>query len=280
MTRRFRPDVRRGALARQARGPRRPRGGFTLLEVMLALAILSITLVGLLGRTTGNVRLTQEVAMRGTVATLARGQMYEIEDLLLREGFQEMDQTMEDDFGDQGWPEVRWKAVIEKIELPGLNSLQALQEGAGGAEGEGGAAGGEQAGGGLLGSFLSMGGGAGGGSGEDTSADASFISSQFEILRQVLEASIRKVTLTMTWEVGNEEQTMVVACYFTDPAAMQQVLPGVGNLAGGGEGEEAAGGDGTGTGVGGGAGTGGGRRGGTSGEAIPPRNPRVGVPTR
>lgn len=241
MTPRFRPDVRRGAPARQARGPRRPRGGFTLLEVMLALAILSITLVGLLGRTTGNVRLTQEVAMRGTVATLARGQMYEIEDLLLREGFQEMDQTMEDDFGDQGWPEVRWKAVIEKIELPGLSSLQALQEGAGEGEGEGSAAGGEQAGGGLLGSFLSMGGGAGGGSGEDTSTDASFISSQFEILRQVLEASIRKVTLTMTWEVGNEEQTMVVACFFTDPAAMQQVLPGVGALGGGG-GEEAGGG--------------------------------------
>lgn len=260
------------------RGPR-AMGGFTLLEVMLALAILSITLVGLLGRATGNVRLTQEVAMRGTVATLARGQMYEIEDLLLREGFQDLDQTMEDDFGDQGWPDIRWRAVIEKVQMPGMGSLQALQEGAGEGTGEG-AASGEQAGGGVIGQFLSMGGGgAGAGTGEDTSMDASFISSQFEILRQVLEASIRKVTLTVTWEVGNEEQTMVVACYFTDPAAMQQVLPGVGALAGGGgEADEAGGGDGTGTGVGGG--TGGGRRGGTSGEAIPPRNPRVGVPTR
>jgi general secretion pathway protein I len=272
MTRRFRRDVRhRDVHARQvARGPRRVRGGFTLLEVMLALAILSITLVGLLGRTTGNVRLTQEVAMRGTVATLARGQMYEIEDQLLREGFQELEVTLEDDFGDQGWPEIRWQAKIEKIELPGLNSLQALQEGGGAGE-EGSAAGGEQAGGGLLGSFLSMGGGAGAGGGEDTSADASFISSQFEILRQVLEASIRKVTLTMTWEVGKEEQTMVVACYFTDPAAMQQVLPGVGSLAGGGGGEDESSG---------GVTPGGGQGGGEGTRTPPPRNPRVGVPIR
>jgi len=253
----LRRDLRRDVHVRQAaRGPRRFGGGFTLLEVMLALAILSITLVGLLGRTTGNVRLTQEVAMRGTVATLARGQMYEIEDQLLREGFQELNVTLDDDFGDQGWPEVRWQAVIEKIELPGLSSLQALQEGGG--EGEDSAAGGEQAGGGLLGSFMSMGAGAGaGGGGEDTSADASFISSQFELLRQVLEASIRKVTLTMTWEVGKEEQTMVVACYFTDPAAIQQVLPGVGSLGGGGGGEdESSGGVTPGEGQGGGGGPG------------------------
>lgn len=274
MTRSACHDVRcRDVPARQAaRGTRRLRGGFTLLEVMLALAILSITLVGLLGRTTGNVRLTQEVAMRGTVATLARGQMYEIEDLLLREGFQELDQTLEDDFGDQGWPEVRWKAVIEKIELPGLNSLQALQEGTGEGAAEGSAAGGEQAGGGLLGSFLSMGGGPPGGEGsEDTSADASFISSQFEILRQVLEASIRKVTLTLTWEVGKEEQTMVVACYFTDPAAMQQVLPGVGSLGG----EDASGGGTPGEGQGTGQGTGEG-----AGQGSRTRTPPVGDPNR
>jgi hypothetical protein len=146
--------------------------------------------------------------------------------------------------------------VIEKIELPGLNSLQALQEGAGAGAGEDSAAGGEQAGGGLLGSFMSMGAGAGAGGGEDTSADASFISSQFELLRQVLEASIRKVTLTMTWEVGKEEQTMVVACYFTDPAAMQKVLPGAGGLAGGGGEDETPGGVTPGEGEGGGGGPG------------------------
>lgn len=237
---------------------RRIMAGFTLLEVMLALSILAITLVGLLGRTTGNVRLTQEVAMRGTAANLARGKMYEIEDELLREGFQELEQTLSGDFSDEGWRDIEWKAVIEKVELPSMGSLDALQ-----GEGEaGGTAAEESAGGGILGQMLSMGGGTAGGS-EDGSVDASFISSQFELLREVLEVSIRKVTLTLTWKVGNEDQEMVVVCYFTDPVALQQVLPGVGGggLPGGSGGTPEAG-DG-GRGGGGDSGRGGGRSGGS-----------------
>ena len=217
---------------RRGRAAGRDRG-FTLLEVMLALAILAVTLVGLLGRTTGNVRLTQESAMRGTAAALARGQMYEIEDQLLREGFQDLDQELEGDFAEQGWPKIQWEAAIEKVEIPGMEGMKAMQGGAGeaGAEGE------DQGGGGMIGSFLSMAGmGGGGEGGEDTSADAALISSQFEMFRQVLEASIRKVTLTLTWKVGHEDQQMVVVCYFTDPSAMQEVLPGIGGSpAGGGE---------------------------------------------
>lgn len=240
------------------RGTGRDRGvgrdrGFTLLEVMLALSILAVTLVGLLGRTAGNVRLTQESAMRGTAAALARGQMYEIEDQLLREGFQDLDQNLEGDFNEQGWAQIHWEAAIEKVEIPGFEAMKAMQGGAGegeaGAEGQGGQA---QAGGGMIGQILSMGGmGGGGEGGEDTSADAALISSQFEMFRQVLEASIRKVTLTLTWKVGNEDQTMVVVCYFTDPGAIQEVLPGIGGLPSGG-GED----DGTGSGAGAGSGGG------------------------
>jgi general secretion pathway protein I len=244
---------------RRGRGAGRDRG-FTLLEVMLALSILAVALVGLLGRTTGNVRFTQESAMRGTAAALARGQMYEIEDQLLREGFQDLDQELEGDFQEQGWPQIHWEAAIEKVEIPGMEGMKAMQGGTG--EGEGGE-GEAQGAGGMIGSILSMGGMGGlggGGEGEDTSVDAAMISSQFEMFRQVLEASIRKVTLTLTWKVGHEDQQMVVVCYFTDPAAMQEVLPGIGGAPGGG-GEEGGGegpesGDGTGRGDGsGGSGT-------------------------
>jgi prepilin-type N-terminal cleavage/methylation domain-containing protein len=216
--------------------------GFTLLEVMLALSILAVTLVGLLGRTTGNVRLTQESALRGTAAALARGQMYEVEDQLLREGFQDLDQNLEGDFTEQGWPQIEWEAAIEKVEIPGMEGMKAMQGGAGeGAAGEGQD---QEGAGGMIGSILSMGGmgGLGGGEGgEDTSVDAAMISSQFEMFRQLLEASIRKVTLTVTWKVGNEDQQMVVVCYFTDPGAMQEVLPGIGGAPSGGGGEDGTG---------------------------------------
>lgn len=270
MTSRPSPAPRREPLLQ-----RRVLAGFTLLEVMLALSILAITLVGLLGRTTGNVRLTQEVAMRGTAANLARGKMYEIEDELLREGFQELDQTLEGDFSEEGWRDIEWEAVIEKVELPSMGSLDALQ-----GQGEAGDTATEEegAGGGILGQMLSMGGGPAGTGTEDGSMDAAFISSQFEMLREVLEVSIRKVTLTVTWKVGSEDQELVVACYFTDPAALEQVLPGLGGggLPGGGapgaggdsgRGSDSAGGgsSGRGSGSGSGRGSGGGRGGGGRG---------------
>ncbi len=200
---------------------RRGRAGFTLLEVMLALSILAIALVGLLGRTTSNVRESQAVAMRGVAVNLARGKMYELEAELLDEGFQELEQTVDGDFSDEGWPKISWEATIEKTELPSLQSLQAVE---GGAEGEDeGIAGGIA--GGLAGSL--------GGSGQGQGAESAFISSQFETISQILEESIRKVTLTVSWKVGNEDQSLMVACYFSDPAAMGRVLPGIGLLGGG-----------------------------------------------
>ncbi|GAB4509227.1 MAG: hypothetical protein Tsb0020_25670 [Haliangiales bacterium] len=186
---------------------------------MLALSILAIALVGLLGRTTSNVRESQAVAMRGVAVNLARGKMYELEAELLDEGFQELEQTVDGDFSDEGWPKISWEATIEKTELPSLQSLQAVE---GGAEGEGAAGG---IAGGLAGSL--------GGSGQGQSAESAFISSQFETISQILEESIRKVTLTVSWKVGNEDQSLVVACYFSDPAAMGRVLPGIGLLGGG-----------------------------------------------
>ncbi|WP_428266098.1 prepilin-type N-terminal cleavage/methylation domain-containing protein [Haliangium sp.] len=206
--------------------------GFTLLEVLLALSILALALVGLMGRTLSNVRLSQEVAMHGVAVNLARGKMYDLEATLLDEGFQELEQTVDGDFSEQGWPDIHWEAVIEKTEIPGLAGLEAMQEGAGG-EGEGQGQG-DGAAGGVLGGLLSLGAGPGAGGEGGGGGEAAFISSQFEMIRQILEESIRKVTLTVTWNVGVEEQKLVVACYYTDPTAMSRVLPGLGGLGGGG----------------------------------------------
>ena len=236
--------------------------GFTLLEVMMALAILAVALVGLIGRTTANIRISQETAMLGVVTDLARGKMYDIEEELLRDGFQELSQSSHGDFDDEGWRDIRWEAEVQKIELPNQEALKSLEEGG---EGDlaGDLAGGEasrEGEGGMLGGMMGMLGGGGEG-GDDGGMTGAFISAQYGIFSQVLEAAIRKVTLTVTWTVGREEKEMVVACYFTDPAAISQVLPGIGNIGGGGAGGGLGGRGGGGGGLGGG-GLGGGGRGG------------------
>jgi len=111
--------------AERARG----EGGFSLLEVMVALAILALALVSLAGITTANVRNTHHAKMVTVATFLARAKMAEIEDLIIDEGFTENDQEEEGDFSDQERPEFRWSTLIERVELP-ADLAQQTQEAA------------------------------------------------------------------------------------------------------------------------------------------------------
>ncbi len=196
------------------------RNGFTLVEVMFALAMLAGSLILLLQGAAANVAATQRAQMMTAATELARGKMYDIEEKLLEEGFQNLDQTEEGDFDEEGWPQISWEAEITKIKLPNLGAMQSL-----GAEGEEGAEG-EDSGGGLLGGML---GGFGGG---DGGAGAGLIGSQFELFRGILEESIRKVHLTIRYKAAGNKEEFTVDCYFTEPHAVNRVInlgPGAAN---------------------------------------------------
>jgi hypothetical protein len=48
-------------------------------------------------------------------------------------------------------------------------------------------------------------------------AGAKMMSTQFEIFRNVLEESIRRVSVRVTWKEGTRERYVSVVGYFTDP---------------------------------------------------------------
>ena len=58
-------------------------------------------------------------------------------------------------------------------------------------------------------------------------AGASAFSGQFELVSKVLEAAIRKVTLTVSWKIGSKTHELVVVCYFTDPKAVDTATSGI-----------------------------------------------------
>jgi general secretion pathway protein I len=187
---------------------------------MFALAMLAGSLILLLQGAAANVASTQRSQMLSAATELARGKMYDLEEKLLEEGFQNLDVTEEGDFDEEGWEQITWEAEITKIKLPNLGAMQSL-----GAEGEEGAAG-EEGGGGLLGGML---GGFGGG---DGGAGAGLIGSQFELFRGILEESIRKVHLTIRYKVAGDKEEFTVDCYFTEPHAVNRVInlgPGAAN---------------------------------------------------
>jgi len=217
-----------------ARGRAR-RAGFTLVEVMLALAILSLGLVMLVRSVAGNVISAHESFYMGVATDLARGKMYDLEEQLLQEGFQETEQELEGDFSDEGWPRVTWDAVIEPTELPDFETLIGLaqaQQGGGQPVGPDGeepddteqfmGAFGDSALGGMLG--LMSGGMAGGSSTGDVGATAGFIQGGYSIVQQVLKNSIRKITLVVHYDTGLHKESIKTILYVTDPAGMDKVM--------------------------------------------------------
>ena len=228
---------------------RRPRG-FTLLEVMIGLALLGLALTVLIKSAAGNIFNARQAQMMGVATDLARAKMYDLEETLLKDGFNETGLANPDDtcsdykpFEDEGWPNVLWCAKIQEVELPSWDKLQSLAgsgSGSGKGSGSGTGSGSDSfsSGGGFqdsaLGGMLSMlvGGFAGGGSASmamDSKAGASFIQGQYQMVQQVLKVSIRKVTLYMRWQVSGSDRDMRVVAYFTDAAAMDKVLSGLGS---------------------------------------------------
>ena len=200
--------------------------GFTLLEVMIALAILAGALVALIHISASSSRATMRAAKLTTAVGLARGKMYDLEEELLHAGFQDTEEEIDGDFSEEGFEDFTWEARIEKIELP---SAGQVQQAMGALQGEGE----DQEDGGLGMMDPSMMGGLG------------MIMTQFERISAVLENAVRKVVLTVRWKTGKKEEQMIVEAYFTDPKAVDQSTGGGGQvpeLPRGPSGEPAAGG--------------------------------------
>jgi general secretion pathway protein I len=240
--------------------------GFTLLEVMIALALLGFALVVLIKSAAGDIFNAQQAHMMGVVTDLARGKVYDIEEKLLHDGFSDTEQHEDDKpFTDEGWPAVHYSYKIEVVELPSFESLQkiAAGQGSGSSAGSGHGALGSGSGlgsdadfanlgsggfqnsalGGMLAQFGGFGFGSGGGksgggipgmgsgSGSDIASQGgmAFIQTEYTMFQQILKVSIRKLTLTLKWKVLGSDREMSVVSFFTDAGAMDQVLQGMGS---------------------------------------------------
>lgn len=225
--------------------------GFTLVEVMIALAIMGLALTMLVRSLAGNVLASQEAQAISITTELARAKMYDLEEVLMKDGFLETDQSVEGNFAEEGWANIEWTARIEKVELPSFDAILAMQKaeaeaqrslaaaaagsGAGSEQGAASTGGGTSFQDSALGGMLGM---LGGGIDAADAEGAAFLQSQFELVQDVLQASIRKVVLTLTWQVLGEERDLVVVAYFTDPAGMTKTI---GNLGAGPPADPAAG---------------------------------------
>ncbi|MCE9666694.1 prepilin-type N-terminal cleavage/methylation domain-containing protein [Myxococcus stipitatus] len=185
----------------------RRNGGFTLLEVVVALAILGLALMAIFDLNAGAVN-NHVYTKRLTVASLlARSKMTDVEQKLFDDGFNADDDEESGDFSDEGWPNFKWKARIIAPKLDGvtpdqligaifnlpmggdssdpMSGIASLFGGGGDSGGKDGASGGPTpAGGGLGGAAMGM------------------AQPMFAQMVQQLTQTVREVHLTVYWQEG------------------------------------------------------------------------------
>ena len=218
-----------------------PQRGFTLLEVMVALAIMVSVLVWISQAHIDATVDTSRAKMMTVATMLARAKMNEIEFELMREGFSDFEEEECGAFDDEsygGLEKFKWCYSVEKIELP--ENLD-LQRAFGLGTGEDGGESAESSGAPAptpASPLMSMLGGMGGGSGLGSMMSgpaAGLIASQFGIIRNVIEQAIRRVNLTVSWSEGFRDKELVIVAYFTDPNVIErQIMGGMGGMGGAG----------------------------------------------
>lgn len=262
--------------------------GFTLIEVMFALALLGLGLVVLIKSAANSVFSAEQAHMLGVATDLGRMQMDEIEETLLNEGFQDTDQNVDSKtFEAQGWPNIKYSYKVEVVEMPTFDQLTAMAAGSGASGSGHGSTGsamsyGSNFGSGFgsgsnftlsngtvdplasfqnstLGGMMSMMGGLSGGKDMAGAGAGALIQSQYSMFQEILKDSVRKVSLKITYQVLGSDRDLTFVAFYTDPVAMDRTLNGLG-----------AADSGSGSGTGSGAGSGSGRGSGTGSGVRPP----------
>lgn len=175
--------------------------GFTLLEVLIAMAILAIALLVVIRAQNQGMLVSRYQEQQITAATLARMKMTEVELELEKNGFpgdeKESCGKFDEELEEKAFEGYEYCWTLKKVELP-------LPMDEGGQGGEGGAAGGAAGGGQAAGA---------GALGLDPKAAG-----------EQLSKAVRALKLTIKWKFGTVEQQLPVVTHLVN-TTQTQVIP-------------------------------------------------------
>ena len=202
------------------------RRGFSLLEVMIAVGILSLAISLVMTSQTGLVASNSNAIRMAKATALGRCRMTEIEERLMLKGYPEVDEVdsadhcCEDD--DHHGYACEWK--IERVVLPNPGSLVSADGGMGAMNTLAAAAGGLDGGVPPLGAIndgglQAIGQSAAGQYGQEGAGG--LVSMAFSLLypslKPVLEYAIRRISVTVKWREGINDKTFSLVQFITNP---------------------------------------------------------------
>lgn len=198
---------------------------FSLLEMMVAIAILSMGLVLLLQVQARSIQLAQQ-AREMTIATqLARAKLYDCEQDLLKKGFSIGDYDEEGAFDDEQMPGFFWECHGYKPDMPVADATEISAAAAGEAVGLGDTA-----------------------AAADGQADPmmGMIAPILSQMSGIMGDSIRELHVIIRWGTGEDMQEMTVTTHVIDKTSINNVAAMISqqanmlnSLTGGGGGDEA-----------------------------------------
>jgi general secretion pathway protein I len=104
----------------------RGEAGFTLLEVIVSLAILGLALMAIFDLNAGAVAMHAYTKKLTVASMLARSKMIDIEQDLYDKGLNSDDEERSGDFSDEGWSSFKWRAKILAPRTQGVSSEQLI----------------------------------------------------------------------------------------------------------------------------------------------------------
>jgi len=183
---------------------RRLIGGFTLLEVTVAVAILGIALTAIFASEAGAIRAAARARHMTTATILARCKMAEIEEQMAIEGLPVVSEDGEDECCEDGeQPGFRCEWSVERVELPDSVDI-------GGEEGDPLGIGGDHAGDSASGADVenALAGAAGG------DAIGSYaVQFAWPVIRPSIEEQVRRASVRVIWGPDDYERTVEVSQY-------------------------------------------------------------------
>ena len=190
---------------------RRPDGGFTLLEVMVALAILAGALVLVGTGIAQNVRQATHARQLRIAALLMRQRMAQVETDLYQSGFSDFAEEDSGNFADAGFPQFRWVTHADKVELPADLASSAADASRKLADATSSLGQSTNANTKALAQAA------------DSSMMSTLLSSFGGVVEQVrlaMEDSVRRVTTTIYWMEPPREEKFEVTAYYVDITRM------------------------------------------------------------
>ena len=165
----------------------RSEAGFTLLETMIAVAIMTVAFGAILMVESSAIKTTTKAKQLNVVAMLAKNLMIETEHLIEGKKFSEAKKEESAQFAEP-FQDYKWKREVKEIKFPNIGTNAA-------SAGEGGA----------------PAGGAAAPTGTDQATET-----LTKLITKFLSDAVREVRITITWKKGQGEQNYSVSTYWVD----------------------------------------------------------------